>query len=201
VGAVRPAFFIFGACTAGESAVGRKEEVLDKVRAIAEPLAAAEGLELVDVEFGGGGGRTTLRVFLDRVAGSVPSAAEVPAAAAGLPRQGVTLDDCANLSRVLSAALDVEDPIIGAYDLEVSSPGLDRPLRTPQHFERFRGSKVRLKAFGPIPECGGLKTFVGKLVGYQDGKVSVDVDGKLYAVPHGQIAKANVEYEFEPQEH
>jgi ribosome maturation factor RimP len=179
--------------------VGRKDEILEKVRAIAEPLAAAEGLELVDLELGGAGGRTTLRLFIDRVPGAVPSAAEIPAAADGLPRQGVTLDDCADLSRAVSGALDVEDPIIGAYDLEVSSPGLDRPLRTPEHFARFAGKKVRVKTYGPIAECGGLKTFVGQLEGYADGTVAVDVDGKLYKIPHDQIAKANVEFQFGDQ--
>jgi ribosome maturation factor RimP len=177
--------------------VGRRDEILEKVRAIAEPLAAGEGLEVVDLEFGGGGGRTTLRVFLDRAAAPVPSAVEVVAAAKGLPRTGVTLDDCAEFSRTLSAALDVEDPIVGAYDLEVSSPGLDRPLRTQAHFERFKGEKIRVKAYGPIPECGGLKTFVGTLEGYEDGKVVVDVDGKTWKVPHDQIAKANIEYQFD----
>jgi ribosome maturation factor RimP len=177
--------------------VGRKEDILERVRAIAEPLAAAEGLELVDLEFGGGGGRTALRLFIDRVAPKVPSATEVSAVAKGLPREGVTLDDCADLSRAVSAALDVEDPIAGANDLEVSSPGLDRPLRTPEHFVRFAGKKVRVKTYGPLEECGGLKTFVGKLVGYQDGKVAVDVDGKVYQVPYAQIAKANVEYQFD----
>ena len=176
--------------------MGRKDDILDKVRSVAEPLAAAEGLELVDLELGGSG-RTTLRLFIDRLPGAVPSALEVDALASGLPRAGVTLEDCAELSRAVSAALDVEDPIIGAYDLEVSSPGLDRPLRTPEHFERFRGKKVRVKTYGPIAECGGLKTFVGKLAGFQDGKVLVDVDGKLYPVPHDQIAKANIEYQFD----
>jgi ribosome maturation factor RimP len=146
--------------------VSRKDEILEKVRAIAEPLAAAEGLEVVDLEFGGAGGHTTLRVFIDRVPGPVPSAAEVSAVARGLPRTGVTLDDCAELSRALSAALDVEDPIIGRYELEVSSPGLDRPLRTQAHFERFVGSKVRVKTFGPLPEAGGQ---AGRLQGRQGG--------------------------------
>src|SRR5436305_11035941 len=98
--------------------MGRKEEILEKVRQLAGPLAAQEGLELVDVELGGGGGRQTLRLFIDK-----PS--------------GVSLEDCTAVSRAVSVALDVEDPISGAYDLEVSSPGLDRPLRTAEHFEKY----------------------------------------------------------------
>jgi len=158
--------------------VGRKEEILEKVRQIAAPLAAHEGLELVDVELGGGGGRQTLRLLIDK-----PS--------------GVSLDDCTAVSRAVSVALDVEDPIAGAYDLEVSSPGLDRPLRTAEHFEKYAGQKVRLKTFGPLPECENRKTFVGILKGYGDGAVVVDVDGKVFRVPHAQVSKANIEPVFE----
>src|SRR5918912_1620534 len=127
--------------------VGRKEEIVEKVRAIAAPLAAGEGLELVDVELAGAGGRTTLRLYIDRAG-------------------GVSLDDCTSVSRAVSAALDVEDPIEGAYDLEVSSPGLDRPLRTPEHFQRFAGRKARIKTYGPLAEASGRKSFSGTLLGF-----------------------------------
>ena len=177
--------------------MGRKDDILEKVRAIAEPLAAAEGLELVDLDFAGGGGQTILRLYIDRVSGQVPTAEDLAAIARGLPRASVTLDDCANISRSVSAALDVEDPIAGRYELEVSSPGLDRPLRSRAHFERFAGSKVRVKTFGPISTADSRKTFIGKLVGYQDDKVVVDVDGTVFQIPHDQIAKANIEYQFE----
>ncbi|MFL5434230.1 MAG: Imm1 family immunity protein [Myxococcales bacterium] len=113
--------------------MGRKEEILEKVRNIAAPLAAAEGLELVDVEFAGAGGHPTLRLYIDKAG-------------------GVSLDDCTHVSRALSAALDVEDPIQGSYELEVSSPGLDRPLRTAEHFQRFAGENVRVKTYGPLEE-------------------------------------------------
>jgi len=158
--------------------VGRKEEILEKVRQLAAPLAAQEGMELVDVEFGGGGGRQILRIYIDR-------------------QGGVSLEDCTSISRALSAALDVEDPLQGSYDLEVSSPGLDRPLRTPEHFQKYAGEKVRVKTFGPLPECENRKTFVGILKGYENGRVVVDVDGKVFNVPHGQVSKANVEPIFD----
>ena len=154
--------------------MGRKEQILEKVRAIAAPLASAEGLELVDVELAGAGGRTTLRVYIDR-------------------EGGVSLDDCSSVSRAVSAALDVEDPMEGAYDLEVSSPGLDRPLRTPEHFRQFAGEKVRVKAYGPVPELENRKTFVGTLGGFEDGRVLVEVDGKPFRVPLEQVAKAHLE--------
>ena len=158
--------------------MGRKEDILEKVRQIAGPLAAQEGMELVDVELGGPGGRQTLRLFIDK-------------------EGGVSLDDCSSISRAVSAALDVEDPIDGAYDLEVSSPGLDRPLRTPEHFEKFKGSKVRVKTYAPV---GDRKVFVGTLKGFSEGDVIVDVDGTDRRVPHAQIAKANVEPVFDQGE-
>jgi ribosome maturation factor RimP len=158
--------------------LGRKEDILEKVRSIAAPLAAAEGMELVDVEFGGPGGRQTLRLFIDKPG-------------------GVSLDDCSSISRSVSAALDVEDPIAGAYDLEVSSPGLDRPLRTPEHFTKYAGERVRVKTYAPISEGDARKTFIGSLKGFSEGFVVVDVDGTEYRIPHQLISKANVEPNFD----
>jgi ribosome maturation factor RimP len=158
--------------------VGRKEEIVEKVRAIAAPLAAGEGLELVDVELAGAGGHTTLRLYIDRDG-------------------GVSLDDCTNVSRAVSAALDVEDPLQGGYDLEVSSPGLDRPLRTPEHFSKYAGENVRVKAYGPIAEAENRKTFAGTLQGVEEGRALIEVDGKLFRVPLEQIAKAHVEPRLE----
>lgn len=164
--------------------MGRKEDILEKVRQIASPLAEQEGLELIEVEFGGGGGHQTLRLYIDKKA-----------------EGGVTLDNCTSISHSVSAALDVEDPIIGAYDLEVSSPGLDRPLRTPAHFQQYAGERVRVKTYAPISEQDNRKTFVGKLNGYQEeaggGFVLVDVDGKVFRIPHAQVSKANVEPNFD----
>jgi ribosome maturation factor RimP len=162
--------------------MGRKDDILEKVRRLAAPLAAQEGLELVDVEMGGGGGRQTLRLYIDKAG-------------------GVSLDDCTAVSRAVSTALDVEDFIQGTYDLEVSSPGLDRSLRTPEHFRKFVGNKVRVKTFGPVPECENRKTFVGILRDYEDDSVVVDVDGKVFRIPQAQVSKANVEPVFESHPH
>jgi len=158
--------------------VGRKEEILEKVRNIAAPLAAAEGLELVDVEFAGAGGHPTLRLYIDK-------------------QGGVSLDDCTAISRALSAALDVEDPIEGSYELEVSSPGLDRPLRTREHFQKFAGEKVRVKTYGPLQEADSRKTFVGRLVGLEGDEVVVDVEGAFFRIPLTLVAKANIEPSFD----
>ena len=209
--------------------MGRKEDILNRVRAIAEPLAAGEGLELVDAEFGGMGGRTVLRLFIDRAPGA-PSPASLlahpPAAsddaadesadageeaedAGGEAEEeideagevtattgqggGVSLEDCAKFSRVVSTALDVEDPLEGAYDLEVSSPGLDRPLRKREHFEKYAGEKIRLKTYGPIETAGNRKTFIGKLLGIANDMVRIDVDGTIFEVPLAQVSKANID--------
>jgi ribosome maturation factor RimP len=158
--------------------VGRKEEILEKVRNIAAPLAASEGLELVDVELAGAGGHPTLRLYIDKAG-------------------GVSLEDCTQVSRALSAALDVEDPIDGSYELEVSSPGLDRPLRTREHFEHFAGENVRVKTFGPLEDAGSRKTFVGRLIGVEGESVLVEVEGAVFRIPEKLIAKANLEPTFD----
>ena len=135
-----------------------QEPVVEHARRVLEPILARDGYELVDVEWVRGGGRWTLRVFIDR-------------------EGGVNVDDCHLVSRTIDPVLDVEDFIEPAYDLEVSSPGLDRPLRTPEHFARWAGQRV--------------------LVGFRDGAVEIDVDGVVHRVPHDQIAKANLEYDSE----
>ena len=157
--------------------MGRKEDILERVRQLAAPLAAREGAELLEVELGGPGGRQTLRLYIDKPG-------------------GVSLEDCTSVSRAVSAALDVEDPIAGAYDLEVSSPGIDRPLRTPEHFQKFAGEKVRVRTFAPLPECENRKNFVGILKGFENDQVMVDVEGKLFRIPRAQVSKANVEPVF-----
>jgi ribosome maturation factor RimP len=183
--------------------MGRKEEILEKVRAIASPLAAQEGLELVDVALGGAG-RTELTLYIDKAekpgGGEVEVVALAPLGAAGfVPGASIGLEDCANFSRIVSTALDVEDPLEGAYELVVSSPGLDRPMRTPEHFARYKGQRCRVKTYAPVPECNNLKTFVGTLEGYDPERkaVLVDVDGTHYVIPHAQVSKANLDPVFE----
>ena len=173
--------------------MGRKEEILERVRSLAAPLAAQEGLELVDVALGGAG-RTELTLFIDKAGSSA-----LPTAPGMNPGASVGLEDCAEFSRIVSAALDVEDPLAGAYELVVSSPGLDRPMRTPEHFAKYAGQRCRVKTYAPVPECNNLKTFVGLLLGYdaEQKAVLVDVDGKRYAVPHAAISKANLDPVFE----
>ena len=127
---------------------------LDQVRAIAERVAASLGLEVVEIELRGGGKSRMLRIFIDKL-------------------EGVTHEDCANLSREVSTILDVEDAMPGGpYVLEVSSPGLDRKLFRPADFERFQGSRVKLTTKDPID---GNRHFEGRLEHFEGGRLTLDL--------------------------
>src|SRR5205814_5633348 len=122
---------------------------LDQVRAIVERVAASQGLEVVELELRGGGKSRMLRIFIDKP-------------------DGVTHEDCANLSREIGTILDVEDAIPGgSYTLEVSSPGLERKLVRPADYERFTGSRVKLTTRNPV---NGNRVFEGKLESFQQGR-------------------------------
>ena len=125
---------------------------VERVREIADRVAASSGLEVVDVEFLGGGKARMLRVFLDK-----PAAGTDPLA-------GVTHEDCANFSREFGTILDVEDVMPGSYTLEVSSPGLDRKLVKAADFTRFTGSRVKLTTRQPV---NNNRHFEGRLESFQ----------------------------------
>jgi len=134
---------------------------VDRVREIAERVAASSGLEIVEIELLGGGKGRVLRVFLDK-----------PAAGAA-PLAGVTHEDCANFSREFGTILDVEDVVPGgSYTLEVSSPGLDRKLTKPADFNRFVGSRVKLMTREPV---NNNRHFEGRLESFQDGRLTLDL--------------------------
>jgi len=133
---------------------------VERVREIAERVAASSGLEVVDIEFLGGGHARMLRVFLDKVgAGTDPLA-------------GVTHEDCANFSREFGTILDVEDVVPGSYTLEVSSPGLDRKLTKAADFARFTGSRMKLMTRNPV---NNNRHFEGRLESFQDGRLTLDL--------------------------
>ncbi|HEY6002261.1 MAG TPA: ribosome maturation factor RimP [Anaeromyxobacter sp.] len=163
-----------------------QESVVERARGVLGPVLARDGYELVDVEWVRGGGRWTLRVFIDRPG-------------------GVNIDDCQVASRTIDPILDVADFIEPAYDLEVSSPGLDRPLRTQEHFERYKGQRVHVKAYGPVAGTAEgsapRKSWTGTLEGFGDGAVGVLVDGVLHRIPLDQIAKAHLEYDLDADLH
>ncbi|MDR3579290.1 MAG: ribosome maturation factor RimP [Oryzomonas sp.] len=157
-----------------------KGDVCGHVSGIALPILESLGMELVDIEFARAGRDGVLRLFIDK-------------------EGGVTLDDCADVSRELSAILDVEDVIPGHYSLEVSSPGLDRPLKKPADYERFVGRLVKVRTFEALPDDAGnkRKTFIGHLLGLVDGNVAVKLsEGQSASIPLEKIAKANLEFEF-----
>ena len=133
---------------------------VERAREIAERVAASSGLEIVEIEFLGGGKARMLRVFLDK-----PAAGTDPLA-------GVTHDDCANFSREFGTILDVEDVMAGSYTLEVSSPGLDRKLIKAADFNRFTGSRVKLTTRQPV---GNNRHFEGRLESFQDGRLMLDL--------------------------
>jgi ribosome maturation factor RimP len=159
-------------------AIGQ-EPIAEQARRVLEPLLERDGFELVEVEWGREGAAWVLRLFVDR-------------------EGGVTIEHCKELSHLVEPVLDVEDFIEPAYNLEVSSPGVERPLRKSKDFERFAGHRAHVKTFGPIQTEGEpRKNWTGVLRGYRDGAVELEVDGTLHRIPHDKIAKAHLEYDFE----
>jgi ribosome maturation factor RimP len=104
------------------------------------------------------------------------------------------------VSRIVDPVLEVEDLVEGAYHLEVSSPGLDRPLRKPADFARYAGQRAKVRTHGLVETgAGPRRNWSGILKGFSDGMVEIDVDGRLHRIPHDQIAKAHLEYDFEAE--
>jgi ribosome maturation factor RimP len=153
-----------------------KSQTIDKIRAIAERVGASEGIEIVDVQLLGGGRARVLRIFIDKP-------------------EGVTHGDCESISHQVGTILDVEDTIPGErYTLEVSSPGLDRPLMKPKDYERFVGQKVRIQLREAIEQ---RKKFDGRLAAFDGQKVTLEMDkGKTMEVRLSDIEKANLKYEW-----
>lgn len=140
------------------------------LRKLLEPAVALMGCELVAIEYFPHGNGQTLRIYIDK-------------------DSGVTVEDCERVSRQVSSVLDVEDPINGHYMLEVSSPGLDRPLTDMQDFERFSGHEVKLRMTMPV---NGQRNFKGLLQGLRSGQVLLEVDGKEVLLPFDGIDKARL---------
>jgi ribosome maturation factor RimP len=137
---------------------------VERVREIAERVAASSGLEIVEIEFLGGGKARMLRVFLDKPAAGTDALGRLP--------ESVTHEDCARFSREFGTILDVEDMMPGSYTLEVSSPGLDRKLIKAADFNRFTGSRMKLTTRQPI---GTNRHFEGRLESFKDGRLTLDL--------------------------
>ena len=145
-------------------------EVRERLIAMLEPVIGGLGFELVELERSG----PLLRLYIDR---------RPPAAG------GVTVDDCEQVSRQVSAVLDVEDPIGGRYTLEVSSPGFDRPLRTAAHFSAHAGKRAKLELAVPMD---GRRRFTGTLAGLAGDAVLIEVDGKTWNIPLRALERARL---------
>ena len=144
------------------------------LRELLEPVIEAMGYELVMVELTGAGSKT-LRVYIDSPG-------------------GIVLDDCEMVSRQVSTLLDVDDPISGEYALEVSSPGLDRPLAKPEHFRRAEGNMVRIRM---IRSHLGRRNFTGLLKCVSGEGAVVEVDGEEYELAYNDMDRARLVSEFE----
>ncbi len=149
-------------------------QIQRQLEELAETLVASEGMELVDLEYRRQGPRWMLRLFIDK-------------------EGGVTIDDCAKISKEFGDLLDVKDIIPQTYVLEVSSPGLNRPLRKKEDFSRFVGRKVQLRLVTPME---GRKKIVGNLVGIENETVIVAAPEGRYSVALKDIDRANLVYEF-----
>ena len=166
---------------------------IQQLLSVCEPAAAAIGYDLVDLEFQREPQGWVLRIYIDRLA---PGAASERAVSGHGPADPVSvdLDDCARVSRELSAVLDGTDPIEGPYHLEVSSPGLARPLRREQDFQRYSGRRAKVRLREPMDTVGGpRKNFAGVILGAGDGRVAVDCDGVCFEFPLAFVHKAHLD--------
>lgn len=142
----------------------------EELSRLLEPTVERLGYELCDLELKLGGRDGIVRLFIDKP-------------------DGITLDDCETVSRQVSAVLDVEDPVPGNYALEVSSPGLDRRLKKPEHFQRFLGEDVRIKLRTPLD---GRRNYRGALSAADNENVEVVVDGQTHTLPIERIETARL---------
>lgn len=157
-------------------------EPLEKIRAIAARVAAARGLEVWDIQSRRETHGHVVRVFIDRPG---------PAAT---PEDSVSIEDCEQVNREMSAILDVEDPLPFAYTLEVSSPGLDRPLRGEDDYRRFSGRLAKIVVREPVDR---QKAFEGRLRGLEDGEVLLEApNGRMHRLPLHLITRGRLEVEF-----
>lgn len=152
------------------------EDQRARIRALAEDLLFNLGYELVELEFAQNDDRALLRLYIDR-------------------EEGVGLDDCTHVSRMLGALLDVDDPISGSYNLEISSPGLNRRLYRPKDFQTRLGEIIKVKLAMPF---NGRRRFKGILRDFQENPVTVtiEVDGETFIVPLDETSRCNLVYNF-----
>jgi ribosome maturation factor RimP len=149
-------------------------EIVDRVRRIVDPILSSEGMELVDIEYRREGRGWVLRLYIDKDG-------------------GVSLDDCTRISQEVGRSLDVEDFIVTPYTLEVSSPGLTRPLKNERDFLRHLHKWIKVKTFEPI---GNQRQFKGKLLGFSENRIEMETEGEIFQISLSNVAKANLEIGF-----
>ncbi len=145
----------------------------EKIQNLLEPTIISMGFDFWGCEYLAAGKHSTLRVYIDKLS-------------------GITVDDCGEVSRQVSAIMDVEDPISSAYMLEVSSPGIDRPLFKLEQYAQYQGSNLKIRTSSPVL---GRKNFKGLLVNIVDDAIEIEVDNEVYEIPFVLIDKANLEIE------
>ncbi|KRT67068.1 MAG: hypothetical protein XU11_C0001G0050 [Candidatus Dadabacteria bacterium CSP1-2] len=150
------------------------QKVIDSVREILDSLLLGYGFELVDIEYRREGRGWVLRIYIDKDG-------------------GVSVEDCARISRELGTLLDLNDIIPGTYNLEISSPGLTRALKKVRDFERFKGKLLKIKTMKDIQ---GRRVFIGRLIDFVGNVASVEMDGHVYFIPYDEIERANLELDF-----
>ncbi len=150
-------------------------EIVDRVHAIADPILFNEGIELVDIEYRRETKGWVLRLYMDK-------------------EGGVTLDDCTRVSQEVGRSLDVEDFIQTPYNLEVSSPGLTRPLKTEKDFMKYRDHLIQVKTFDPVVN---RRRFKGRLLGISGNQIEIQSDEGVFQIPFSNVAKANLEIDWD----
>jgi ribosome maturation factor RimP len=150
-------------------------EIVDRVHAIADPILFNEGIELVDIEYRRETKGWVLRLYMDK-------------------EGGVTLDDCTRVSQEVGRSLDVEDFIQTPYNLEVSSPGLTRPLKTEKDFMKYRYHLIQVKTVDPVVN---RRRFKGRLLGISGNQIEIQSDEGVFQIPFSNVAKANLEIDWD----
>ena len=152
------------------------DRTVSRIWEVATQIADGEGMEVVEVELRPEGSRRgrVLRLYLDK-------------------HGGLNIEELGRVSRQLSELLDTQDIVEGSYTLEVSSPGINRPLKKPEHFRRFIGKRVRVRTGDMI---NGRRSFLGILSETTDEKIKVEVEGKQYEIPFSMIEKSNYEHDW-----
>ncbi len=146
------------------------QPVSHELQSVIEPVVVGLGFEYVGALLGQASGGLTLRVYIDH-------------------DNGIDVDDCGRVSQQLSAALDVDDPIGGHYVLEVSSPGMDRPLFIPRHYAEQVGQRIKVRVVMPVE---GRRRFTGELIAVGDDEFEIDVDGEQYSILFSNVEMANL---------